>query len=67
MITIQGWTNNILIMRSRGRTEKSKMDKSAIGQKPKRIKLKVDKTPQNRKYFNTPTISAIKVHGPMIT
>ena len=40
------------------------MDKSAIGQKPQRIKLKVDKTPQKRKYFNTPTI---KVYDPMIT
>ena len=60
---IQGWTTNILIMRSRGRTEKSKMDKSAIGQKPQRTKLKEDKTPPKRKYFNIPTI---KVYDPMI-
>ena len=47
-----------------GGQRKAKMDKSAIGQKPQRIKLKVDKTPQKRKYFNTPTI---KVYYPMIT
>ena len=61
---IQGWTINILVMRSHGWTEKIKMDKSAIGQKPQRIKLKADKTPKKRKYFNTPTI---KVYDPMIT
>ena len=56
---IQGWTINILVIRSRGRTEKSKN-----GQKPQRIKLKADKTIKKRKYFNTPTI---KVYDPMIT
>ena len=45
-------------------TEKVKMDKSAIGQKHQRIKLKADKTPKKRKYFNTPTV---KVYDPMIT
>ena len=47
-----------------GGQRKAKMDKSALGQKPQRIKLKVDKKPQERKYFNTPTI---KVHDAMIT
>ena len=47
-----------------GGQRKSKMDKSAIGQKPQRIKLKADKTIKKRKYFNTPTI---KVYDPMIT
>ena len=61
---IQGWTINILVMRSRDRTEKAKMDKSVIGQKPQRIKLKADKKTKKRKYFNTPTI---KAYDPMIT
>ena len=47
-----------------GGQRKAKMDKSAIGQKRQRIKLKVDKTPQKRQYFNTTTI---KVYDPMIT
>ena len=46
------------------RQRKVKMDKSAIGQKHQRIKLKADKTPKKRKYFNTPTV---KVYDPMIT
>ena len=46
-----------------GLQRKAKIHKSAIGQKPQRIKLKVDKTPQKRQYFNTPTI---KVYDPMI-
>ena len=61
---IQGWTINILVMRSRGRTEKAKMDKSAIGQKPQRIKFKAEKKNKKRKYFNTPTV---RVYDPMIT
>ena len=44
--------------------EKPKWTKSTIGQKNQRIKLKADKTPKKRKYFNTPTI---KVYDPMIT
>ena len=40
------------------------MDKSAIGVKPQMIKLKVDKTQQKRKYFNT---RKIKVYDHMIT
>ena len=47
-----------------GEQRKAKMDKCSIGQKPQRIKLKVNKTQQKRKYFNTPTI---KVYDPMIT
>ena len=47
-----------------GGQRKAKMDKSAIGKKPQRIKLKADKNPQKRKYFNTPTI---KVYDAMIT
>ena len=47
-----------------GLQRKAKMDKSAIGQKPQRIKLKVDKTLKKWKYFNTPTF---KVYDPMIT
>ena len=47
-----------------GGQRKARMDKSAVGQKPQRIKLKVDKTIKKRKYFNTPTI---KVYDPMIT
>ena len=48
---IQGWTINILIMRSRGRTEKSKN-----GQKRHRTKARKDKTqsgqsPQKEKIF----------------
>ena len=43
---------------------KAKMDKSAIGQKHRRIKLKAEKKNKKRKYFNTPTI---KVHDQMIT
>ena len=43
---------------------KAKMDKSTIGQKPQRIKIKADKIIKKRKYFNTPTI---KVYDPMIT
>ena len=61
---IQVWTINILIMRSRGRTEKSQN-----GQKHHRTKVIKDKNQsrqnnQKRKYFNTPTI---KVYDPMIT
>ena len=47
-----------------GGQRKAKMDKSAIGQKQRRIKLKVDKSPKKRKYFNTVTI---KVYDYMIT
>ena len=47
-----------------GGQRKAKMDKSAIGQKNQRIKLKADKTLQKRKYFNTPTV---KVYDPMNT
>ena len=47
-----------------GGQRKAKMDKSTIGRKPQRIKIKADKTLNMRKYFNTPTI---KVHDPMIT
>ena len=43
---------------------KGKMDKSTIGRKPQRIRIKADKTPKMRKYFKTPTI---KVYDPMIT
>ena len=43
---------------------KAKMDKSTTGQKPQRIRINVDKTPKNEKYFKTPTI---KVYDPMIT
>ena len=46
-----------------GGQRKAKMDKSAIRQKPQRIKLKADKTIKKRKYFNTPTT---KVYDPMI-
>ena len=45
------YTINILAMRSRGGQRKSKMDKSAIGRKPQRIRIKADKTPQNEKIF----------------
>ena len=61
---IQVWIINILIMRSRGRTEKRKN-----GQKHHRTKVPKDQNqsgqnPQNmRKCFNTPTI---KVNDPMI-
>ena len=47
-----------------GEHRKAKMDKSSIGQKPQRIKLKADKTIKKRKYFN---ILTIKVYDPMIT
>ena len=47
-----------------GGQRKAKMDKSAIGRKPQNVRIKADKTPKMRKYFNTPTI---KVHDNMIT
>ena len=61
---IQVWTINILVMRSRGRTEKYQN-----GQKHHRTKAPEDKNQsgqnvQMRKYFNTPTIM---VYDPMIT
>ena len=37
-------------------------DKSTIGQQAQRIRIKADKTPKKRKYFNTPTI---KVYDPI--
>ena len=60
---IQVWTINILVMRSRGRIEKSQN-----GQKHHRTKASKDKNqtlqnPEKRKYFNTPTI---KVYDLMI-
>ena len=63
---IQGWTTNILIMRSHGWTEKSKMDKSAIGQKPQRIKLKADKTPPKEKIFQYSNNQGVRPHDHMI-
>ena len=61
---IQVWTINFLIMRPRGRTEKSQN-----GQKHHRTKTAKDKNqngqnPEKRKYFNTKTI---KVYDSMIT
>ena len=47
-----------------GLQRKAKMDKSTIGRKPQRIRIKADKPPKMRKCFNTQTI---KVHDPMIT
>ena len=47
-----------------GGQRKAKIDKSSIGQKYQRKKLKADKTPKKRNYFNTLTI---KVYDPMIT
>ena len=62
---IQGWTISILVIRSRGRIEKSKNgQKRHRTKEKKRMKLKADKTPKKRKYLNTPTI---KVYDPMIT
>ena len=45
-----------------GRQRKAKMDKSTLGQKAQRIKIKADKTPKREKYLNTPTI---KVYDPI--
>ena len=62
---IQVWTINILVMPSRGHTEKSKN-----GQEHHRTKEQKDQNqggqnpPKMRKYFKTPTI---KVYDPMIT
>ena len=62
---IQVWTINILIMRSCGRTEKSKNgQKHNKTKEPKNQKQSGQTPPKMRKYFNTPTI---KVHDQMIT
>ena len=45
-----------------GAQRKAPMDKSTIGQKPQSIKVKADKTPQERQYFSTITI---KVYNPI--
>ena len=56
---------NILVMRSRGRTEKSKNGQKQNSTKAKKgSESNRTNPPKMRKYFNTPTI---KVHDPMIT
>ena len=45
-----------------GAQRKATMDKSTIGQKPQRIKIKAYKTPQKRQSFST---STIKVSNPI--
>ena len=53
---IQGWTTNILIMRSRGRTKKSKNGQKCHTKKAPKDKTQSGQKPPKRKYFNTPTI-----------
>ena len=51
-----------------GAERKVPMDKSTIGQKPQRIKIKADKTPKKRQYFSTATIKVyIPISGHVIT
>ena len=49
-----------------GGQRKAKMDKSNIGRKPQRIKIKAGKPRKMRKYFNTPTIKVPRSHDYMI-
>ena len=66
MITIQVWIINILVMQSRGRTEKAKMDKSTIGRKPQMIRIKADKTPKNEKIFKNSNNQGVRSHDHLI-
>ena len=61
---IQVWTINILVMPSRGRTEKSKKGQKHHRLIPKGSESRRTKPPKMRKYFKT---STIKVYDPMIT
>ena len=61
---IQVWTINILVMQSRGRTEKSQNGQKHHRTKAPKYKNQITQNNQKRKYFNTPTI---KVYDPMIT
>ena len=45
-----------------GAQRKATMEKSTIGQKPQRIKIKADKSPKKRQSFST---STIKVYNPI--
>ena len=62
---IQVWTINILIMRSRLRTEKSQNGQKHHWRKATKNKNQSGQNPQKRKYFNTPPIKVyyhISVH-----
>ena len=61
---IKVWTINILVMQSRGRTEKSQNGLKHHRTKDPKDKYQSGQNIQKRKYFNTPTI---KVYNPMIT
>ena len=61
---IQVWTINVLIMRLRGRTEKSQNGQKQHRKKGPKDKNQSGQNPQKNKYFNTATI---KVYDPMIT
>ena len=61
---IKVFTINILVMRSRGQTEKRKNGQKHHRTKEPKYKNQIEQNPQKRKYFNTPTI---KVYDPMIT
>ena len=61
---IQLWTINILVMRSRGRTENNQNGQKHHRTKAINYKNQNGQNPQKRKYFNTPTM---KVYDPMIT
>ena len=61
---IQVWTINVLVVRSRGRTEKSQNWQKQQRTKGTKDKNQSGQNDQKWKYFNTATI---KVYDPMIT